>query len=428
MIHPERTIAPEIQSIASIKWEQPELITLQNSIPAYALHGGSQEVVRVEFIFNAGSAFHHNPLIPSFTNSMLQEGTLKRSSAEIASAIDDYGAFLELDHDKDYASIVLYTLNRFLPQTLPVIKELITESCFPSENWEILRNNRLQKFKVNQGKVSFLAAKKFHELIFNNTPYGYGFEETSYLNITQNDLHKFWEDHYNMANAVVLISGFVDEHVKNNIDSIVGNTVHLNHEFYKEINNLQASKPIEREQIIFKDDAIQSAIRIGRRLFNRNHPDYGRMKVVSTILGGYFGSRLMKNIREDKGFTYGIGAGIGAYREDGYFYISTEVGVDVTQAALNEIYHEIEVLQNELVQEDELSLVKNYMLGNLLKSFDGPFERMDRFKSLLLYRQNTSFYDAYTQIIKSISSEDIQRLAQTWLQKDDLIELVVGKK
>ena len=152
------------------------------------------------------------------------------------------------------------------------------------------------------------------------------------------------------------------------------------------------------------------------------------MKVLTTILGGYFGSRLMSNIREDKGYTYGIGAGTSALKEAGFFYISTEVGADVCTAALTEIYKEIRLLQQELVSTEELRLVRNYLLGNLLKSFDGPFERMDRFKGTHLYGLELNFFHRYTEAIRNITPLEIQRLAQVWLQKDDLIELVVGKK
>jgi predicted Zn-dependent peptidase len=163
-------------------------------------------------------------------------------------------------------------------------------------------------------------------------------------------------------------------------------------------------------------------------MFDRRHPDYFGMKILTTILGGYFGSRLMSNIREDKGYTYGIGAGVVAYENDGWFYISTEVGTDVTAAALKEIYYELEVLRNELIPEEELDLVKNYLLGTLLKSFDGPFERIERFKALYLYHLEDNYYDRYTEAIRSALASELRELARKWLKEEDLIELVVGKK
>ena len=424
----DRLTAPASHAVAEINIIHPETFTLPNNIPVYSLGAGSQEVIKVELVFNAGSAHHLNPLVPSFTSSMLQEGTSRRNAKEIASAIDDFGAFLELDHDKDYSSVTLYSLNKYLPQTLPVILEMITESVFPQNEWDIMRSNRLQNYMVNLEKVSFLAGKRFQELIFHGTPYGAHFDESDYNSVTRDDLHEFWLSQFKLANTQILLSGNVSEAVKQSVSETFGSTIPLNFQFEQRLPEHTQVAPAERVHFIEKSDAIQSAIRIGRRLFTKDHPDYFGMKVLTTILGGYFGSRLMSNIREDKGYTYGIGAGIAAYRNEGYFYISTEVGSDVCEKALYEIYKEIRILQDELVSEEELSLVRNYLLGNLLKSFDGPFERMDRFKGAHLYGQDLSFFHKYSEAIRAIDPASLQKLANVWLQKDDLLELVAGKK
>ena len=424
----DRKTAPEAHAIDSIEIITLDSFPLKNQLPVHSMSAGSQELLKLEVILDAGSAHHTNPLIPSFTNAMLQEGTSTRSAMQIASDVDDYGAFLELDHDKDFASVSLYTLNKHLQKTLPVIKDILLNPSFPEKEWNIFRANRLQKYKVNQGKVSFIAGKKFQEIIFAGTAYGSPFEEADYLSVTTNELKAYWEKHYTNDSLKFLLCGRIDDEVKETVANNFGDLKVKQPSFYKDLPVAKSIKPIESKQFIEKEDAIQSAIRIGRRLFTKNHNDYFGMKVLTTILGGYFGSRLMSNIREDKGYTYGIGAGIAAYRNEGYFYISTEVGADVCAPALTEIYKEIELLQQELVTEQELQLVKNYLLGNLLKSFDGPFERMDRFKSTGLYGLDLGFYTRYTAAIKAITAEELRNLANVWLQKDDLVELVVGKK
>jgi zinc protease len=180
--------------------------------------------------------------------------------------------------------------------------------------------------------------------------------------------------------------------------------------------------------LIEKKDAMQSAIRIGCRLFNKTHPDYFNMQVLNTILGGYFGSRLMSNIREDKGYTYGIGSGVASLLNDGFFYISTEVGVDVTTATLTEIYKEIDALQQTLVPTEELELVKNYLLGTFLRSVDGPFAISEKFTSIKDYGLTNDFYKAYVNHIKQVKAQDLMLMAQKYLGKNNLSELVVGKK
>jgi len=428
MISPDRTTKPIQHPIGTIQMIEPEKLILPNNVPVYELSAGTQELVKIELVFNAGSAHHSNPLTAAFTSGMLQEGTQKHNAREIASAIDDYGAFLETDHDKDFSAITLYTLNRHLDKTLPVVREILTEPTFPEKEWEIMRSNRLDKYRINLGKVNYLAGKRFQELLFNHSRYGSVVNEEAYQSLSRTDLEQFWKEHFRMADAIVLVSGRIDDQVRETIRKVLGSTVPLRHSFEKNLDFSGKTHPVERVQFIEKKDAIQSAIRIGRRLFTKDHPDYFGMKVLSTILGGYFGSRLMRNIREDKGYTYGIGAGVACYRNDGYLAISTEVGADVCEQALAEIYREISILQQESVPREELELVRNYLLGNLLKSFDGPMERMDRFKATHLFGLNLEFYHQYAEAIRNIEADTLQRLANTWLQKDDLIELVVGRK
>lgn len=184
----------------------------------------------------------------------------------------------------------------------------------------------------------------------------------------------------------------------------------------------------EREQLVFKEDALQSAIRIGKILFNKKHPDFQPLQVLNTAFGGYFGSRLMSNIREDKGYTYGIGSGLASLQNGGYFFISTEVGVDVCKSAIHEIYFEMERLRKDLIPQDELELVKNYLLGTFLRSVDGPFAMADRFKGIMEYGLSYDHFDKYIATIKNITASQLRDLAQTYFDKDSMVELVVGKK
>ncbi|HOY48252.1 MAG TPA: pitrilysin family protein [Flavobacteriales bacterium] len=427
MIQPDRLTAPATHPIDTVNPQFPEQFSLSNGMEVYSLSAGSQEVLKVELLFAAGTSRYSNSLIPSFTASMLQEGTHQRNAAQIANDVDDYGAFLELDIDKDFSGITLYSLNKHLAKTLPVVEDILMNSTFPEEEWEIMRSNRIQKYTVNLGKVGFVAGKRFQELLYAETPYGTSFDVNDYRAMQRNELIHFYQNQYAPTAAKLFVSGKMDDSIHQLLESTFGQLKGDG----KFLPALALATPVtfsERKQFIPKEDAIQSAIRIGRRMFPKSNPDYFAMKVLTTILGGYFGSRLMTNIREDKGYTYGIGAGVMPYRSDSYFYISTEVGSDVCSAALDEIYKEIRTLRDELVSNEELDLVKNYLLGSLLKSFEGPFERMERFKNLHLYGVGNDYYQQYTAAIRAVSPHKLQELAKTWLQEDDLLELVVGKK
>jgi zinc protease len=421
----DRTLAPNFIEIDSISIQEALHTQLDNQIDVHYLNAGSQDLIKVELIFPAGMYHQQRSLVASSANNMLVEGTNHKSADQLADAIDYFGAFFEHEALQDSANVTLYTLKKYLPETLPLFHEAIAESIIPQKEFETFINNKKQKHFINNEKVNIIARRQFAALIFGTHPYGTTIQDKDFDTLTLNEVKHFYSYHYQLAKPTMVLSGKVS-----NDDINL-----MNHYFGKRVFNQTASEQtfqiisnIQRQHFINKNNAIQSAIRIGRILFNKTHQDYFGMQVLNCLLGGYFGSRLMANIREDKGYTYGIGSGIVSLKHAGYFYISTEVGVDVTKATLKEIYHEIHLLRNELVSEEELQTVKNYMLGNILRSIDGPFALAEKFKSVYEYGLDYSYYQKYVFAIKNISSEEIRDLAIKYLNPDDLIELVVGKQ
>ena len=402
---------------------------LRGTIPVHFINAGSQEVVKIEAGFNSGEWFQTKPKVALACNSLLREGTKSRSSAGISESLDFFGAYLESAISKDFGVVTLFSSNKFLSETLPVFCDVISNPQFPEKEFSIWKQNKIQKLKVDLQKVDFVARNLFSELIFKkNHPYGLITSEKDFSELNPDDLRNFF--HFNYLGGIrhIIVSGRVEERVKSLILS--GLDKELSAGFVLGANALPESGLLPNtpeKKFVEHEGAIQSAIRIGRPLFSRLHPDYIEFTVLNTILGGYFGSRLMNNIREDKGYTYGIGSGVSSLMKGGQFVISTEVGAGVTQDALKEIYAEIEKLQTQPVGEDELELVKNYMLGNFLRSMDGPFALSERLSSLLDYQLNTDYLKVVIDRIRAATPHRIQTLAQNYLQKEDLSEMVVGK-
>ena len=305
---------------------------------------------------------------------------------------------------------------------------MIKDATFPQEELDIHLQNKKQKFHVNNQKVANVARKRFVELLFGEKhPYGINVKEMDFDVINRELLKKFYLNYYRANSCKIILAGKVSEDVYTLLDEHFGGNDWLATNSL-EVKPIEITSAMEREQLIYKDDALQSAIRIGKVLFNKTHPDYQSLLVLNTIFGGYFGSRLMSNIREDKGYTYGIGSGIASLKHSGYFFISTEVGVEVSKKAIDEIYMELKRIQTELVHEEELELVKNYMLGTFLRSVDGPFALAERFKGIMEYDLGYDYFDRYIATIKSISASKLKELAAIYLDKDSMIELIVGKK
>jgi predicted Zn-dependent peptidase len=424
----DRKISPAFKTVEKIDMIHASEKRLRNNIPVYSINAGTQELIKIEFLFSAGMYQQQIPLQAATVNTMLEEGTSKMTAAQIADAVDYYGAFLETGVSQDHASVVLYTLNKHLKSTLHVVEQVIKDSTFPQHELDTYLQNKKQKFLVNNQKVATLARKRFGELVFGEKhPYGINVKESDFDNVNRELLSGFYSKFYRANSCKIILAGKVNDDVYTLLDE------HFGGNDWIATNDLsKATTPImsasNREQLIFKEDALQSAIRIGKLLFNKTHPDYQSLLILNTVFGGYFGSRLMSNIREDKGYTYGIGSGIASLHHSGYFFISTEVGVDVCKNAIDEIYVEMDRLRTELIPDDELTLVKNYLLGTFLRSVDGPFAMADKFKSIMEYGLGYDYFDNYIATIKSISASDLRRLANTYFDKESMIELVVGKK
>lgn len=419
-----RTIAPEYKPIKKLNLISPKAIRLDNGIPVYYFNAGSQEVLRIEVLLKAGSRYQPAPLIALTVNSLLNEGTKKHSAAQIAETFEYYGAYLHSECELDNASVILYLQNKHLDALLPLMIELLNEATFPKQELQIFLENAKQKFLVNQQKVNYLARKHFAHALYGDSTYGFMITEEHYKNMQHQLLNDFYKEMYVAENMTLIVSGKVGEKELKAINNAFNQCLKGNKKIK---NNLNLPVYKASKKYIPKKDAVQNAIRIGKVLFNKTHEDYFDFYVLNTLLGGFFGSRLMSNIREDKGYTYGIGSAIVSLEDSGYFFISTEVGADVSNAAKDEIYKEINQLMNEKVSEEELNLVKNYIAGTLLRSLDGPFALAEKFKAVHTFGFDMTYYNSMLEHIYSVTPEKIQQIAQKYLQPDSLTEVIVGK-
>ncbi len=421
-----RKTQPLSHEIASLKMIGPGHFLLDNGIPVYTIDAGTEDLIKLDLVFDAGYFYQSQALVANFTNKCLQEGSASFSSQAIANTIDFYGAHLRHGTDKDDARITLYCLGKHFDNLLPLLAEVVFQPTFPEEEVNTIIAKSKQHFHVNMEKVKFVAQQKFGGLIFGQThPYASSLCEEDYENITHHLMAEFHANYYLNSPFKIIVSGKLPKDINIKINSLFGKHAIAKDELGMNLPEAIASE--KREHLILKENSLQSALRIGKVLFNKQHPDYIKMKVVNTILGGYFGSRLMTNIREDKGYTYGIGSMVSSMKHGGAFTIASEVGADVREKALVEIFKEIEKLRSDLVLEEELKLVKNYMLGSFLRSADGPFALSELVKSVVDYGFGMDYFDDFLATIKNITAKEIRDLAVKYLDPASMITLVVGK-
>jgi len=421
-----RKEAPAYQAIDHINLIKPEHTQLANGCNIYCFNSGDQELVRIEWVFGNLRFNPANPLLNLATNTMLTDGTKTLTAAQIADTIDFYGAFLQAEYGYDNSEVTLYSLNKHLHNTLPVIKDILTNSIFPEKELETFVRNQQQKLQVSLEKNDVVARRNFNKAIYGDSIYGYAGVADDYKTLQRDDLLAHYQQMYQPSNCTIIIAGKIEQETIDLLKDTFGDSWTNTS---KKPDTTQPELTAASEHFYFteKTDALQSAIRMGLPFINRTHPDFPSVQVLNTVLGGYFGSRLMANIREDKGYTYGIGSGMSSLKHAGAFFIATEVGADVCKSAVNEIEKEINILKTELIPQEELDLVRNYMLGSLLGSLENVFSHADKFKSLYFSGLDYDYYDRYTETIRAITSDDLIKLADKYLNLDGFYKVIVGK-
>lgn len=419
-------MAPVFGQVENIELIKAKPIVLDNGLKVFIVNGGDQDLVRIEFIFENIAYDASKPLQSYAANTLLNDGTSELSASEIADKIDYYGAFLQTDFSNDQSTVTLYSLNKHLAATLPVVKAIISDSIFPQVELDTFTRNQKQKLSVNLEKNDFLSRKIFNSVLFSNTLYGYDTRAEDYDRLTRIQLQEYFSQAYQPENCTVVIAGKVTDEALSQIDGLFGK------DWLGGIsvtpNSFNFYTGSGQEHYVEKADALQSAIRIGKIAINRSHTDFPGMQVLNTILGGYFGSRLMANIREDKGYTYGIGSALVSMKNAGYFFIASEVGADVCTLALNEIHKEIEILKTETVSEQELDLVRNYMLGSMLGGLENAMSHADKFKNIYFSGLGYEYYQNYIQTVRTISAKELKTLANKYLDWDGMEKVIVGRK
>ena len=304
-----------------------------------------------------------------------------------------------------------------------MVRELLTSPIFPEQELETFKKNSKRRMQVDLTKNDVVAYRKITELMFGEThPYGYNSSEESYDQLQQADLVQHFKTNFHAQNCTIFLSGKIDDTIIQLLDQHLGQLptgIKTNPIF-------PAPPIIQAKKVEFLiPDSLQKAIRIGKKAITRNHEDYSGFTVLNTVLGGYFGSRLMNNIREDKGYTYNIYSVQDTMQEDACFYVSTEVGSEFLKPALKEIYFEMARLQNDLIPDEELEMVKNYILGNMLNMVDGPFRVTDLVKTLVLEDRPYSDFQKIVDLVHTISAQELRDLAQKYFDPATMWEVVV---
>ncbi len=420
----DRSKAPPVNKITHLDLSHIESENLPNGADIYFINAVNAPLIQISIYFLGGRFFEIKKGVSRATSILLKEGTRSRSGKIIAEAIDFYGANLSTGASLDYNFIRAFSLSKYFDHILPILRDLLFEPIFPEDELQKYIVNACQQLDVSNSKSEVVAYKKLTEKLFGNDhPYGYNSTKSIYRDLTREDLVKYHQKHLLQSPPKVIVSGMISEDHKTKIISLV-DSLAVNTSTYiypsSEIHypNKRINIPIKEKQ--------QSAIKIGKKISNRKHPDFFDLYITNTILGGFFGSRLMKSIREDKGYTYSIYSSLDMHIHEGYINIGSEVNNQYADLTIKAIYDEMHRMRNERVPNSELDMVKRYLSGTLLNMTDGPFRMEGLVKVCMLNNMPIDFYNQLMHRVQNIQPDDILNISKKYFNPDDFLEVVVG--
>jgi zinc protease len=423
-----RQVAPPILDAINFNFELQPLQSdlMANHIPLYWLSAGTQEVIQIDWIFEAGIWQEQATAVAQATAALLKNGTRTKNALVLNEALEFYGSSLKVSASNDYTIVTLHSLTKHLDKILPVIKEILTEAQFPESEVQLYQQNALQRLAINLRRSEFVANRHIDAYVFGKDyPYGRFTEAEDIKALSTTLLQTFHQTHYHAANCKIFVSGKLESKHLTSIKEWFGKDSWGTPQQLPEHHFTIQPATQHQHRIINDEKGVQGSIRIARNFITRSHPDFAAIIVMNTVFGGYFGSRLMTNIREEKGYTYGIYSQLYCYQHAGALLIATEASKEVCEPAIAEVYKEMDLMREERIEEEELLLVKNYLLGNILGDLEGPFSIMQRWKNMILNKLPLDTFEKNIAVYKSIQPEQIQTLAQQYLNKEDYYELVV---
>jgi predicted Zn-dependent peptidase len=421
---PNRKKGPHIITDFNLVVENVEKSILANGMPVFEINSGTQEIIKLELVFRAGRIHEKKIASAKAAINLLREGSTSKNSQEMAYLFDFYGASVRTSSGIEFSSISLVCLTKHLEIIWPSWLEMITSPAYDASEFLKYKELTSKKLSDQLSKNDIISYRIYTEKLFGSThPYGYNTQPEQILSLAREDLLEYYATNCGLDNAFLVISGSYPQTLKALIFDSLGSADKSSNPMLPKFPN-----PVkERGEFKIKtQNDVQTSIKLGNVWVSRHHEDYTRLKFLNTILGGYFGSRLMKNIREEKGYTYGIYSSFDSWDKEGYFYISTDVGADFLDLTLTEIYKEIELLKSIKIEEAEIDMVKSFLLGQSLHMIDGPFATADLIKNLHSKNLDLNIYYKSIRDLKKINSKELIELANQYLNIEDFTTVLVG--
>jgi predicted Zn-dependent peptidase len=419
-----RAKAPRITKNINPRLPDIERAVLDNGLNLVIIRGGTEPVMKLEIVFRSGRPFEHKKQVSRLMCQMLMEGTNSTIGKVLSEKFDFYGSNISPFISMDHTGLTLYCLEKHAEFLLPYMMEMLLEPSFVEEEFIKLKKNAQEKLSLDLSKNDFVAYREMTIALFGPDHfYGYNSSEEIIKSVETEDLREHFNRTYQASNGIVFLSG---NFTRATIDLVSDYMGRLPKGGVCEPKPVLDFTPFKSEIQVKSPNKHQVALRIGRKLFPRNHIDFNKLYIVNTILGGYFGSRLMSQIREEKGFTYNVYSSIENLLFDGSLIISMETDAVFLKDSIDMIRKELDLLRRVPVKKSELSMVKTYLLGYLLTAMDGPLNVSELIRNLMIEGSGLDSFDHLVSAIHDIDPLTIQEISEKYLNYEEMTTVVVG--
>jgi len=420
----DRKKGPEIKTDFDLELRGVQELKLENGLTVYEANSGTRNIIKIELVFKTGRVHERQHAVAKAALSLIREGSTRHDSEALAEIFDFYGAVIKSSAGMETSAISLVVVERYFAKVWPVWFHMVFYPLYAESEIDKYRQVTSSKFISQLAKNDVLGYRKLTEQIFGEDhPYGYNTEVADIQNLRRDNILNFYNENMGLDKAFLVLSGKYGDDTRARIFDDLSQK-------QRKTQSPHVSYPIKSPLLethkIKTDNEVQVAIKQGRRLFSRKHPHYESVSFLNMILGGYFGSRLMKNIREEKGYTYGIYSAMHGWNEDGFLYISADVANDYLEPTLTEINKEMKTLREKLVPEAEMEMVRNYILGQTLHLLDGPFAKGELIKNLTAKNRTVQDYMAGIAAFKHLRAKEIRERAQEYLTENSFVTVLAG--
>ncbi|MDB5033524.1 MAG: family peptidase [Chlorobi bacterium] len=424
----DRTRPPKPGKQSQMLFPTFALHTMKNGIPVYVVENHAQPYISLQIVIRSGASSDGElPGLAEFTSNLLLSGAGKMSAQELAEEIDYLGASLDASAGRDETTIGLGVLSGFLPRALSIMADVVLRPTFPADEVQRERKQSIAALKQHRSDPAYLASVQFRREIHGDAPYGREIDgnEDSLRKINRAECSRYHQTYFTAGNAFFVAAGDVQ----------VPEFLEMLEEHFGQWGGDRPERMsfapvpgtgLPRIVIVDRPDSVQSALRVGAPGLARRDPDYIAMITINTLFGGYFNSRINNNLRERNGYTYGARSLVDSLLMPGTISVAASVGTGVTEAALREIFNELESITAEPVSETELEMVKSYIIGSQALQIETPGQVASFVRAIALFGLPHDYYQRFPAEVRELTREQLLDVARRYMRPDRMVGVIAG--